>query len=1000
MQSKGKFSLAPERGSGSVVHVCEVRVVFSDIRGHRRISTAVRAEPIASLSTVVGCKVAQRHATCMDTILFCITCQRRIAFANLHLRYTIGTACSTEIASFPFVRRRLLPLKYSSRPASVFLHSSPNPLTMPQRNPKRKYNASAKRGRHANTSTPASTTQNTPATKRTPPQSTLNQQHSEDASHTICSICAEKPVDWAVGHCGHVVCGDCFHRMRVLYERNHCVMCKEVLKGVVLVPLHLYKHGMKFEQGVALPGAFHDKQVNIWFIDHSRYDQLRAVRGWKCSHKACTLKPPKNSVFPNAEQLRAHARAEHRAVYCNICFNGRKAFVSELELYPLDKDRNFSSRHRAHMRKVHPMCKFCRKYFLDDDALYNHLQEKHETCTICERNGRLHEYYATFEQLERHYEHEHYVCQHDSCRGVVFATNIELQAHIHTRHNDNARGTRSRTLRVNLHDLHREERTRRPAMHSPVDEQRERNRQAARRRAFLSSHVVFSGALDIEPNPTDFAQTEEESPSSVAQSATRSTESSANPSRSQPADAISTAETVDQESVALTRRPDDGRFHPLALPRDAEERQARNTVLVRTMRSLLEPAEYEQFRSTSSEFQKGTNSAEEYYDSVVDAFGVRAAVRDILPELVALLPNPLLREPLLQVCLRRTNTSGSQSGYLDPSGPSATSQPSSRAQNEQFPTLSDAPPPRRMTPKTKRFGDLGPEEFPRLGRVNRTEAPTTNAPNQTQTSAVAGPSSSASAPSSKPYVPQKTAASVLREPPPKRVLGHARATGAPASGSGGISSGALAGAFPALSSTVSNERNAAPRAEQRQQTRANSSARPGPVMTALSEFPSLSVSNNSSSSGTGRSNANAAPALEDVQSAEVTLRAGPVWGGAGGRGRGGKRRGTGNGRRPATPPTSVVLASSSAVPDLRLRSSIAESGPSLSSGAQQADTPRRHKVIDVMQIAKARKEAMQKSNVPKIGGSGYGFAWDRKKVQQKKREIKSSMNANEDQSEN
>lgn len=789
--------------------------------------------------------------------------------------------------------------------------------------------------------------------------------------------------------------------MRVLYDRKHCVMCKETIKGVVFVPLHLYKQGMRFEQGVALPGAFHDKQVNIWFTDYARYDQLRTLRGWKCSHKACTFKFPQNSVFSNAEQLRAHARAEHRCVYCNICFNGRKAFVSEIELYPLDKDRNFSSRHRAHMRKAHPMCKFCRKYFLDDDAIYNHLQEDHETCTVCERSGRLHEYYATFEQLERHYEHEHYVCQHDSCRGIVFATNIELQAHIHTRHNDNARGTRSRTLRVNLHDLHREERTRRPAMHSPVDEQRERDRQAARRRAFLSSNVVFSGALDFEANPTDFVPADEESPSSVAATAARSAEPSANSSRSQPTDTVSAAEDADQESIALTRRPDDGRFHPLALPRDAEERQARNTVLVRTMRSLLEPAEYEQFRSTSSEFQNGRKSAEEYYDAVVDAFGVRAAVRDILPELVSLLPNPLLREPLLQVCLRRTNTPGSQAGYLDPSGPSATSQSSSSAQTEQFPTLSDAPPPRRVTPKAKRFGHLGPEEFPRLGRVNRTEAPAAKEPTQAQASSGAGPSSSAGASSSKARIPQKTAASVLREPPPRRVLGQARAAGVPASGSGGISSGVLANAFPSLSSTITSGRNPAPRSEPSQQSRANSSARPAPITTALSDFPSLSISNNSSSSGVGSSSGNAPPTQEDARPADVALRAGAVWGGAGSRGRGGKRRGPGHGRRPATPPKSVVLASTKGIPDIRLgSSSTGESGPPLSSGAQQTNTPRRNKVIDVTQIARARKEALQKSNVPKIGGSGYGFAWDRKKVQQKKREIKSSMNANEDENGN
>eukprot|EP00737_Agarophyton_chilense_P002748 gb/GEZJ01003160.1/.p1 GENE.gb/GEZJ01003160.1/~~gb/GEZJ01003160.1/.p1 ORF type:complete len:902 (-),score=97.13 gb/GEZJ01003160.1/:755-3196(-) len=806
---------------------------------------------------------------------------------------------------------------------------------------------------------------------------------------TICSVCAEQAVDWAVGHCPHVVCGDCFHRMRVLYQRKTCVMCKDTVKQVVFVPLQQYTVGMNFDQAVSLPRSFHDKKVDIWFIDRDRCDQLRTVRGWKCSHRSCSHKHANNSVFPNAEQLRAHVKTQHRCVYCNVCFNGAKSFVSELQLYPLDKDRNYSSRQKAHMRRQHPMCRFCRKYFLDDDSIYSHLQEEHETCILCERNNRMHEYYVNFEQLEHHYEHEHYVCKHEACRGLVFATNIELQAHLHTRHGDASRGNRSRALRVNLHDLHREQQPRRPHVESPHNVERERELQAVRRRAFLSSNVVFSGAFEdaapnavpemVEAPPVASASMHPPAPSSAAPSTPQVIETG-----------VVNADSDEDNGSTTTRRPDDGRFHPLSLPRDGEERQARNTMLVRTMRSLLEPAEYEEFRTTSAQFRNGTKGAEVYYDAVVNCFGVRAAVRDILPELVALLPNPLLREPLLQVCLRRTNTPGSEAGYLNPGGPSASSQQSSNGQPEQFPTLSDAPPPRRKTPKVQRFGTLGPEEFPRLGRIKRKSQAPQQEPNQAPSSSAARPTPNASR-KERETQQRKTAASILREAPPSERMRNLRVSGAPAPSARTPSASVSAistSAFPSLPS-ASASAAVAPVTPRVQSSNGSTPNAAGP--SSFADFPALGASSSAAPQRFAPNKAGAQPGQESSPSADVSMRVGAVWGGAGTNGRGGAKRGPGNKRRPATPPKSVALASSD-IPGFRATSRSGEGAASQSSSAPHSVAGNPNNVIDVVQIAKARREALQKSSVPKIGAGGFGFAWERKKAQQKKKEIKNSMN--------
>lgn len=740
--------------------------------------------------------------------------------------------------------------------------------------------------------------------------------------------------------------------MRVLYDRKSCVMCSSELRQVAVVPLRDYRLGMSFEDAVALPGAFQDRQVDMWFVERSRYQHLKKVRGWMCPHKRCNGKGSQHSVFANPAQLRAHVRADHRAVFCEVCFTGKRNFVSELQLYTLDTDRNYSSRLRAHMRKEHPQCKFCRNYFLDDDRLYAHLQENHETCAICERNGRMHEYFVNYQQLEEHYRNEHYVCRDEGCRGVVFGTQIELQAHEHTRHNGNSRNTRNRSLRVNLQELHGERDARRRDVDSPRELRIEQERQAARRQAFLSSNVVFSGALNLEempplPSADSTGSSTQPRPASEARGAT---------STSVPLPSAS------NRSAAVPRAPDDGHFHPLEPPHNEEEMKARNTILVQTMRSLLDVAAYEQFRTHSGRFQSGRLSSEEYYDCVVDAFGVRTAIRDILPELVALLPVALLREPLLRTCLERTDTKTSAAGYLGPPGDGASSSSGQagpeRIQDEQFPTLNGAPAPSRSAPALVRsFGAPGPEDFPRLGRVNKAQGNTTGPSGAGQASSSSSSQlSSAPARSRPPAVTrsQQTAASIVREAPRPAALPQIRAAAVRRST---VSSGAQlpASAFPALGVVAGSSATSSSDAREHSETETNGNT-------------------------------------EEAPPADVSMRVGAVWGGVAGQAhsnnRENKKRGPGRGRGriPAPPPRTVLNAGE--FPDVR---SISQSDNASSTSEDQGAPggSRQATVIDVAEIAKSRRTALQKSSLPRVGGSGYGFAWERKKAQQKRRQIKS-----------
>lgn len=809
--------------------------------------------------------------------------------------------------------------------------------------------------------------------------------HTDKDAANVCPICAEPVKDWAVGHCTHVICGDCSHRMRVLYGRKACAMCNANLNQVVVVPLRHYRQEMNFEEAVSLPGAFQDKQVDMWFIDRARHQHLRNVRGWKCSHKRCNMKGSQESVFANSNQLRAHARVEHRAIYCEICFTGSKCFASELPLYTLDADRNYSSRLRGHIRKEHPQCKFCREHYLDDEKLYLHLQEVHETCSVCERNGRMHEYYVNFEQLENHYRKEHYICLDEGCRGVVFATQIELQTHEHTRHGDPSRHSRARAFRVNLQQLHGDRDPQRRDVHSPRNVRMEQERQAARRQAFLSSNVIFSGAFNFDDasvatpaegsNNRSQPQTSLQSANSSSGSASSSRPrgpSSTLPSSAQPRGSSSTS-AAPSSSINVAseiRRPDDGHFHPLDLPRDQEELQARNKVLVRTMRSLLDPAAYEQFRMSSGHFHSGKITAEQYYDAATDAFGVRAAVRDILPELVALLPTPLLREPLLRICLQRTDTklAGMSSFASSVGGLGLSDQ--GQIQEEQFPSLNgNTAPVRAPPPPVRRFGAPKPEEFPRLNRVNK---PQGNVVTANSKSVPASSSNVESSSSSRPSAElsnstrpassqsQRTAASVLKEafkPPVASSQQRANEVTRQTGSSSGVQFSASA--FPALGPA---SRPAA--------------VTPHPSAESASNRPNWADSNGSSA---------------DARNPDVSMRVGAVWGGAASRERnqGGKKRGPGRGRRPASPPRHIIQNSD--VPSNIRTDGNVEGLPSATEERDGSVSGRQAKVIDVTDIAKSRRNVLQRNNLPKIGGSGYGFAWERKKAQQKRRQIKNDV---------
>jgi hypothetical protein len=839
------------------------------------------------------------------------------------------------------------------------------------------------------------------------------------------------------------------------------VLCNVENAQVVVVPSSDFVQGKTTPKSVrdayATSGTrlLHDKAANMLFVDDGVRARLQLIAGFTCPKYVSVLlagDAPIDAVggdlagaacgtpsHRTVGAMRAHVREQHGAALCDVCVASKVEYKSMLHVYPIDAGGGGrkSAKLQEHVRNDHPPCRFCGTHFLDDNELFEHLQKNHEACHICERAGRLHEYFRNFSTLEAHYRSQHFVCDDLSCRGVVFASVLDLQAHTLQRHrNELPRNARGRRMQVNLAELHApvtsagrggrggrggarggegrdavavhgvrhgpdhlapERVVPPPALMSEDDVRQEQELQAARRREFMSSRVVFSSEVSSSTNAAPSRNASERqvdpanahSSSSTGDDASRAASSTLNVFANTAAGSgghqshITHAGTsvrsdgVVRESSTLEHTtPDDGAFYERRFPTISDEISSRNKALVAHMRAALDPAAFEQFRTFSGDFRNARMSAEDYYDATVDCFGVRSAVRNILPELTALLPNARLRSELTAVCLRRhprplTATSRQVPGTS--SAPSVSARPSGQLQPrapavplsssiDTFPSLiggSAAPPVRASAPRM-RVAPPKAVDFPHL-RGGSTSTPPAAPLQRSQTSAP---------------VMQPSLNRIFGEAAP--IVGNNQTIVTPTTAAGaGLPPPLAESAFPSLSSGLSAGAASAERLSSRQGMVPKMQGR------LQQDFPSLVAP------GASQSGHEAPVEVSTMQDAdrsepapEVLDRAGAVWGGAGAaRVHGGKKRGPGRGSVPAPLPEGYDPrpVRSGPVPSTHVpddTSNIA-GGSGSSTGAR---------VIDVSALSLSRQA---KSALPRVSAGGsYGFAWERKKIRNKQREIK------------
>lgn len=266
-------------------------------------------------------------------------------------------------------------------------------------------------------------------------QSQNEDDGNEEDDSDLCVICAEKLKFVALSPCSHKTCHRCAFRQRSLYEKKSCLICRTENENLTFTErIHAtYDDTKDFTD--------RDEKYGINFTSHEVAEATLGLLRYDC-----VLCPASDREdFGTFKRYNEHLRTVHSKNICVICASHKHAFPGELKIYTPNQLRNHQSRGDSKGFKGHPMCAFCSgRRFYSDDELYLHMRHQHERCHICDKmTPASPQYFRDYEQLFDHFKNCHYICTVQGCldnKFVVFADELELQAHILREHGDIIRG--------------------------------------------------------------------------------------------------------------------------------------------------------------------------------------------------------------------------------------------------------------------------------------------------------------------------------------------------------------------------------------------------------------------------------------------------------------------------------------------------------------------------------------------------------------------------------
>eukprot|EP00002_Diphylleia_rotans_P036709 TRINITY_DN8125_c0_g1_i1.p1 TRINITY_DN8125_c0_g1~~TRINITY_DN8125_c0_g1_i1.p1 ORF type:complete len:760 (+),score=144.57 TRINITY_DN8125_c0_g1_i1:73-2352(+) len=451
----------------------------------------------------------------------------------------------------------------------------------------------------------------------TPKDQSAESETTDSTSEDNCLLCYQELTSFALTSCNHSdMCCLCSHRLRKLYDDKRCPFCKAESTSIV----YTSRRGAKFQEFDLKTGTY-DRHNGIYYDDanvKATLDDMTVPRCQKC-----------RATFPNINQLKSHLKT-HDLRFCDICLKYKKVFLAEQIAYS-SQEYIAHVKEGLNLQKPHPSCGFCNEYFYGDDELYTHMQQTHFTCHICERRGRLYQYYRDYNSLDEHFSADHFPCEESSCKEkkfVVFATEIDLKAHMIKEHEDR-KMSRSEKQRIRKIDL--------GFQYAPPESATRRTENRPRRNQNQQSRGSQVGQHQVE-----IRERTTEAPSTSSPSGTSASVEIA----SDPVPPI----VASLHAMGLSEFEHVEGFCPHGTLTMDEIRQ-RNHVLVQALKSKLPPGsnKYDDFRRASLQLKNGEMQPEQYLRFFLVTFGRQSM--DLFLELINLMPNQETQVSLLRIYL-------------------------------------------------------------------------------------------------------------------------------------------------------------------------------------------------------------------------------------------------------------------------------------------------------------------------------------------------------------
>ncbi|CAK7274926.1 hypothetical protein SEPCBS119000_006423 [Sporothrix epigloea] len=253
---------------------------------------------------------------------------------------------------------------------------------------------------------------------------------SSESEAEVCFICANPLVHHAIAPCNHLTCHICALRMRALYRTKDCPHCRTPAPHVIFTD----DPAKRFETYAEADFASIDENIGIKYTKDDIVGDTVLLLRYNCPAGDCDYA---GFGWPD---LHRHVKNVHQKRMCDLCTRHKKVFTHEHELFS-DKALEKHVRHGDDKPgavdqtgfRGHPLCGFCGERFYDDDKLYEHCRNKHERCFICDRrDSRQPHYYRNYNELEKHFHKDHFICSDREClekKFVVFEAELDLKAH-------------------------------------------------------------------------------------------------------------------------------------------------------------------------------------------------------------------------------------------------------------------------------------------------------------------------------------------------------------------------------------------------------------------------------------------------------------------------------------------------------------------------------------------------------------------------------------------